>query len=49
MRRATKEEVSKSARDKLCATLQHRSEAMRKDHARLTREALKSMRYQVRK
>ena len=40
MRRAMREEVVKSIRDELCATLQHRSEDMRKDHERLTREAL---------
>ena len=40
MRRAMKEEVAKIVRDKFYATLQHRSEAMRKDHERLTSEAL---------
>ena len=44
--RAMREEVAKSVRDKFCATLQHRSEAMRKDHGWLTREALESMRDQ---
>ena len=38
-----KSEVAKSVRDEFCATLQHRSKAMRKDHEPLTREALKSM------
>ena len=44
MRRAMIEEVAKSVRDELCTTLQHRSEAVRKDHKRLTREVLESMR-----
>ena len=39
-----REEVAKSVRGEFCATLQHRSEAMRKNHERLTREALESMR-----
>ena len=49
MRRAMREEVAKSTRDELCAILKHRSEAMKKDHKRLTREALDSMRDRVRK
>ena len=49
MRRAMREEVAKSIRDEFCATLQHRSEATRKDHKRLTREALDSMQDRVRK
>ena len=40
MRRAMGEEIVKSVRDEFCATLQHRSETMRKDHKRLTRGAL---------
>ena len=40
MRRAMREEVAKSVRDEFCATLQHRSEAMRKDNGRMTRKAL---------
>ena len=32
MRRAIREEIAKIVRDELCATLQHRSEAMRKCH-----------------
>ena len=43
MRRATREEVAKSVREKFWITLQHRSEAMRKDHECLTMEALESM------
>ena len=43
MRRAIREEVAKSVRDEFCATLKHRSEAMRKDQKWLTREALESM------
>ena len=39
-----REEVAKSVRNEFCATLQHRLESMRKDHGRLTREALNSMR-----
>ena len=46
MRRAMREEVMKTVRDEFCATLQHRSEATRRDHERLTREALESMRDQ---
>ena len=34
----------KIVRGELCATLQHRLEAMRKDHKRLMREALESTR-----
>ena len=49
MRRAMREEVAKSAREEFCATLKHRPEAMRKDHERLTGEALESMRYLFRK
>ena len=49
MKRAMREEVTKSVRDEFCVTLQHRSEAMRKDHEWQTREALESMRYRVRK
>ena len=48
-RRDMGEEMAKSVRDEFCATLQHSSEAMRKDHERLTREALESMRSRVRK
>ena len=44
MMRSMKEEVMKSVRYEFCATLQHRLESMRKDHERLTREALESMR-----
>ena len=40
MRRDMIEEVKKSFRCEFCATLQHRSETMRKDHKRLTRGAL---------
>ena len=47
--RATREEVTKSTRDELCSTLQHMSEATRKDHKWLARDAMESMRYQVRK
>ena len=43
MRRVMGEEIAKSVRDEFCATLQHRLEDMRKDHERLTREALDSM------
>ena len=49
MRRDMREEVAKSARDELCATLQHSLEAMRKHHKQLTRDMLESMRNQVRK
>ena len=49
MKRAMREEVTKSVRDEFCVTLQHRSEAMRKDHEWQTREALEFMRYRVRK
>ena len=40
MRRDMIEEVAKIVRDEFCATLQHRSEAMRKDNGRMTRKAL---------
>ena len=43
-RRAMREEVEKSVRDEFCSTLQHRPEAMRKDHKQLTREELESTR-----
>ena len=49
MRRAMREEFAKSAREEFCATLQYRSESMRKDHGQLTREALESMRYILKK
>ena len=38
IKRAMREEITKSVRDKLCTTLQHRSEAIRKDHKCLTRD-----------
>ena len=38
------EEATKRVREKFCATLQHSLETMRKDHKRLKREALESMR-----
>ena len=44
MRRSMREEVEKSARDEFCATLQHRSEATRKDCEQMIREALEFMR-----
>ena len=40
-----REAVKQARAEILCATLQHRLEAMRKDHKRLTRKALESMRY----
>ena len=43
MRRARRKEVAKSVQDEFCATLEHRSEAMRKDLEQLTREAMYSM------
>ena len=45
IKRAMREEITKCVRDKLCTTLQHRSEAIRKDHKFLTREYLNSVRY----
>ena len=39
-RRAMREEVAKIFRKELFSTLQHRSEAMRKDNKVMTREAL---------
>ena len=38
MRKDMREEVAKTVRDEFCTTLQHRSEAMRKYHERLTYE-----------
>ena len=43
MRRDRRKEVAKSVQDEFCVTLEHRSEAMRKDHEQLTREAMYSM------
>ena len=43
MMSATRDEVTKSVRDELFSTIQHRSEAMRKDNECLTREALDYM------